>query len=527
MPQNKVLFSWLGSNDVKKTYKSDKLDGALAQAIELIRPNKIYLLNGLDHEKLYSDDNKFYLTKEELAEEQPEELGKKNAKESIDTYIQKLKQKMGDDKLVEKRISDFNPIDYRQITNNVIPFLKEFYKQTDKTYFLQTSGTPSTAVVWILLSQNEFPAELVQTSENKPPEIVKLPFRVTADFIPSEQDRHIIEIGSAEDIRIKVDQSQISMQEVYKRADRLALHNKVPVLILGESGTGKELCAKRIHDNSPRKDKRLVPINCGGLEPNLADSELFGHKKGAFTGAINDRDGAFKEANGGTLFLDEVGELKPDIQVKLLRVLQEGEIKSLGDDKTQKVNVRIIAATNRALMQEVAHGRFREDLFFRLAIGFIRIPPLHERFNDDVLQIAEEILDDTNMNFSNDKKIDHYTAKKFSESAKKLISQKHWRGNVRELQNTIQRACIWNYTAELTSEDIANAIIEIPNVQMTDNILGRDIGEGLNLDTIVEEVKKHYIQRARSMCKSQEEIASLFGITRPTVARIMKDHGIC
>lgn len=498
MSNNKVLFSWLGNGDVRHTQKSDKLAGALAQTINKISPEKIYLLNGQDYHKT-------------------------SWQESVENYLDKLRQKVGDENLIDKRIEDFNPIDYRQISHHVISFLDTYYQTTDETFFLQTSGTPSTAVVWILLSQTRFRAHLMQTSEENGAGIVDLPFNVFADFIPRKQDHVIAGIGTAEDFQTKIVHSDTNMKKVIDLANRVALHD-IPVLLLGESGTGKELFAEQIHQNSKRKGD-LVKINCGAIAPNLVESELFGHKKGAFTGANIDRKGAFWQANKGTLFLDEVGELTPEIQIKLLRVLQEGKISPLGSDDVQEINVRIIAATHRNLPQEVAKGRFREDLFYRLAVGVIKIPSLRARGND-VLLISEHILKETNEKFS--KQIDHYTVKEFNKSAKDIITQEQWRGNVRELQNTIQRACIWNDTAELTGEHIKDAIIGIPDAQLHDSIMDRSIVEGFELATVIKEVEKHFIQRAFEMTAgNKSKMVRLLGSDRGTIGKKIKKYEIC
>src|SRR5690554_7031296 len=166
----------------------------------------------------------------------------------------------------------------------------------------------------------------------------------------------------------------------------------VPVLVYGETGTGKELFARAIHNAGPRSDKPFVAVNCGAIPPELIDSTLFGHRKGAFTGATADRPGVFQQADGGTLFLDEFGELSADVQVRLLRVLQEGVFTPVGGVAEQRVDVRLIAATHRNLMVEVAEGRFREDLFYRVAVGVLHLPPLRQR-EGDLLLLSEALLD--------------------------------------------------------------------------------------------------------------------------------------
>ncbi|MGE5546160.1 MAG: sigma-54-dependent transcriptional regulator [Solirubrobacterales bacterium] len=220
------------------------------------------------------------------------------------------------------------------------------------------------------------------------------------------------------------------LAEVIELARRVAAYD-ISVLITGESGTGKELMARAIHYSSPRGDKPFVVENCGALPDQLLESELFGCKKGAFTGAWEDRIGLFEQANGGTIFLDEIGETSPAFQVKLLRVLQEGEIRPLGARMTRKVDVRVIAATNRNLEEEVRDKHFRRDLFYRLAAFPIHIPPLRER-PMDVPVLAERLLAETGRGFG--KPIAGFTAE-----AAALLRDYDWPGNVRELQNEIQR----------------------------------------------------------------------------------------
>jgi two-component system response regulator AtoC len=224
-----------------------------------------------------------------------------------------------------------------------------------------------------------------------------------------------------------------SMQEVFTLATKVAPHSTT-VLITGESGTGKELIAQGIHALSERRDGRFVAVNCGGLPDNLIESELFGYKKGAFTGADRDKQGLFLEANNGTLFLDEIGELPLPLQVKLLRVLQEGEIQPIGAARPQKINVRIIAATARDLTQEVNMGLFRQDLYYRLNVVHVHLPPLRERVGDIPL-LSEFFLKRYTRRLDS-------PVQAIAPSAMSLLLQYGWPGNVRELENIIERAVV-------------------------------------------------------------------------------------
>jgi len=224
-----------------------------------------------------------------------------------------------------------------------------------------------------------------------------------------------------------------AMKEVFERIDRVA-PTDTNVLILGESGTGKELVARALHEASPRKDAPIVTVNCGAIPNELIESELFGHDKGAFTGAVGARSGLIEAAHGGTLFLDEIAELPPTAQAGLLRALQNGEVRRLGSTTARKVDVRVLAATHQDLAHRVRQGAFREDLYFRLHVIEIALPPLRER-GEDVLALAEQLV--VRMCAQLNK-----PPLELSGAAKQAIQTYHWPGNVRELENAIERAAI-------------------------------------------------------------------------------------
>ncbi|MBW2604393.1 MAG: sigma-54-dependent Fis family transcriptional regulator [Deltaproteobacteria bacterium] len=223
------------------------------------------------------------------------------------------------------------------------------------------------------------------------------------------------------------------MEAVFKIAEKVAQYNTT-VLICGASGTGKELIAQGIHFAGKRAKNLLVPVNCGGIPENLLESELFGYKKGAFTGADSDRKGLFEEADQGTIFLDEIGELPLSLQVKLLRVLQENEIRPVGDSKTKKIDVRVIAATSKNLDDEVKNGTFREDLFFRLNVMPIQLPPLKDR-PEDIPILSQHFIDRFNISLKKN-------IKGITPAAMSILLKYHWPGNVRELGNVIERAAV-------------------------------------------------------------------------------------
>jgi two-component system response regulator HupR/HoxA len=225
----------------------------------------------------------------------------------------------------------------------------------------------------------------------------------------------------------------------------------ISVLIMGESGTGKELAARALHYNSLRWDKPFVVENCAALPDELLESELFGYKKGAFTGAAEDRTGLFERADGGTVFLDEIGEVSPAFQVKLLRVLQEGEVRPLGSGRTRKINVRVIAATNKDLEAEVRAGRFREDLYYRLAAMTMGMPPLRDR-SDDIPILANALLDKAMAHLG--KQVEG-----FSNEALACMQRYHWPGNVRELQNEIQHMLVMGQDSQLGADLLSPRVL--------------------------------------------------------------------
>ncbi|MBI5180661.1 MAG: sigma-54-dependent Fis family transcriptional regulator [Nitrospirae bacterium] len=258
------------------------------------------------------------------------------------------------------------------------------------------------------------------------------------------------------------------------------------ILIYGESGTGKELIARAIHFNSRKKDKPFVTINCGALPEGLLESELFGHMKGSFTGAVFNKEGLFEVANGGTIFLDEVGETSPAIQVKLLRVIQDKEFKRVGGTKEVKVDVRIITATNRDLSKAVAEGKFREDLYYRLNVIPITLPSLRER-TDDIPLLADHFLNKFN-------KALNKNVKGFSQTTMELFRNYEWRGNVRELENVIERAVALSNSEIVTPE-------YLPDILRDSNRSSSAIPvnipqEGLDLEGLIGDIERELLLKA-------------------------------
>lgn len=287
------------------------------------------------------------------------------------------------------------------------------------------------------------------------------------------------------------------MNEVCDKIRRIAPYD-VSVLLSGESGTGKELAARALHYNSLRWDKPFVVENCGALPDELLESELFGYKRGAFTGAIEDRVGLFERANGGSVFLDEIGEISPAFQVKLLRVLQEGEIRPLGCGRTRKVDVRIIAATNKELETEVHAGRFREDLYYRLATVTIPLPPLRDRIVD-IPTLANTLLQSAMKSLG--KKVQG-----FSDEALACMQAYHWPGNVRELQNEVRHMLVMGASDELGAELLTPRVLRAAppdEAPVLENLAGlggslKDRVEALEARILRETLIRHRWNKSRA-----------------------------
>lgn len=395
--------------------------------------------------------------------------------------------------------------------------------------FHLSPGTPAMAAVWVILSKTRFPAQLIESSRGHGVRTVSVPFDIAAEFIPDllrAPDRRLKELSAAlppeaPEFANIIHRSRV-MARVIVKARRVAPRN-VTVLIEGESGTGKELFARAIHRASPRRDGPFKVVNCGAIPSELVESELFGHKKGAFTGAHETRIGHFEAAHGGTLFLDEVGELPLSAQVKLLRTLQDGRIVRVGSTTPRSVDVRTVAATNRTLVEEVASGRFREDLFYRLAVAVLRLPPLRER-QGDVGLLLDRLLDQVNEEHAAQP---GYERKHISVNARNLLLSHSWPGNVRELLNTLHRVALWTPGTTIRSGDVKESLL--PSVaRQGSRILDKPLDDGLNLPSLLAEVARHYLARALDETGGNKtRAARLLGLpSYQTLTNWMRRYGV-
>jgi DNA-binding NtrC family response regulator len=498
----KILFCWIGETDLKASENKKYGNGPIARAVEKGNYKEVALLSGYPPAR---------------TEEFVEWL-----RQQTDTSIT----------LRQARLAD--PTNLEEVYPAAVELIKdkrkEYGKNTLLTFHL-SPGTPQMAAVWIILSAGKFPAELIKSSEKHGVSIAKLPFEISADFLPGilkQRDKELEKLAAglpseAKEFKNIIYRSTV-MQRVILKAQRVALRT-IPVLIEGESGTGKELLARAIHQAGPRRDGPFIPVNCGAISSELIESEFFGHIQGAFTGAKTGRIGYFESANKGTLFLDEIGELPPMAQVKLLRVVQEKEITKVGSSETKKIDVRIITATNRSLIYEVSEGKFREDLFYRLVVANIKIPPLRNR-EGDLNLLIDTLLGDVNRENENDRSYEH---KKISAGAKKLMAQHLWPGNVRELLNTLHRAAVWSDGPEITGKDMKEAILTIPVTKRSyENIMNKTIEDSFDLQKLIEEVTVHYLKLAMGQTNNNKtKAAKLLGLANyQTLANWLNKFGL-
>lgn len=495
-----VLLTWLGNTDLRAAEGTDSAEqGPILSAIKVQNFDAVHLLSDYPAPKAR-------------------------------TYAKWLEQRSGVAVTLHP-IKLTSPTSHEEIYRAAVQVIEAVRCSTpgaDLTFHL-SPGTPAMAAIWLLLAKTRCPARLIESSREQGVKEVHIPFELSAEFFPSVDK-------SADEALTRLMQGLppespaftaivhrcAAMKRTVAMAHRLAMR-EVPVLIQGESGTGKELFARAIHQASARSGQPFVAVNCGAIPQELVDAELFGHEKGAFTGATAARAGYFESADGGTLFLDEIGELPLASQVRLLRVLQEREVTRVGATKPKAVNVRIIAATNRVLPVEIQAGRFREDLFHRLAVGVLLLPPLREREGDLGLLI------DSMLTAINEEAASQpgYRYKKPDVAAKNILISHSWPGNVRELHNTLLRASIWATGDRITGEDVRAALaVTVPAKGET--VLGRPLEQGISLPDLIAEVARHYLERAMAQTHgNKSEAARLVGLgSYQTLTNWLQKYGV-
>jgi transcriptional regulator with GAF, ATPase, and Fis domain len=427
----------------------------------------------------------------------------------------------GEVHIIELPIDD--PTNYQEIFKGLRSHLPKIIEDVSPARFFiaVASGTPQMHACWVLLSASgEIPARILHS---RPPRFVTKEHPLVSEVDLSSREfptvRSRIEPIPIEEKEIDADSVRVKLgiagdHPTIRRSlemGALLAPSQAPILLLGETGTGKELFARYIHWLSGRPNDVFVPVNCAAIPDELVESLLFGHKKGAFTGALHDQAGKFDLADKGTLFLDELGELPLPAQAKLLRVLQDGLVEPIGQVKAHKVDVRIIGATNRDLRKLVRQGKFREDLFYRLNVGEIKLPPLRER-RFDIPKLALHILDRLNSSLRRPKRL----------SAKALTRlQSHtWPGNVRDLENVLERS-VW-----LCRQDVLDAddLLITEPVHNDDPLKALpDPHEGFSMDGFLGSARKQMMLRALEIAKgNRSQAARMLGITPQAVHKFLK-----
>jgi transcriptional regulator with PAS, ATPase and Fis domain len=491
----KILISWLGRTDLRAVAEGDIVGlGPIAQAIRAVPFDQVLLLNNFPEAEV-----KPYLR-----------------------WLQGIKKLP----VASRQVTLTSPTNFAEIyeaaTDAVQACCADYGSDINFTFHL-SPGTPAMAAVWILIAAGRYPAQLLESSREQGIKTVTIPFEIAAEYLPrlrENQDLHIQERCAAlppnlpafEEIIYQSD----TMKRVVERARRVAPRN-LPVLIEGESGTGKELLARAIHVGSLTPNGPFVAVNCGAIPENLMESEFFGHKKGAFTGAATERKGHFVEADGGTLFLDEIGELPLAMQARLLRALQQGEVTPVGASKPVPFKTRIIAATNRTLIDEVAAGRFREDLFYRLAVATLGLPPLRER-QGDVGLLIDKLLAQMNSELT--------TVLTLSPGARALLLAHSWPGNVRELLNTLHRVAAWCEEPTIPTDEMHEAILPARGAKTEPD--SAPLIDGFSLPDVLAGISKKFLGEAMKQAGGNKtKAAKLLGLPNyQTLDNWLKKYGV-
>jgi transcriptional regulator with PAS, ATPase and Fis domain len=495
-----ILLAWLGNADLRASESSDLGDlGPILSALKSFDFDAFHLLSDHSTQKT--------LTYAKWLQEQSS------------VYVSPHQVKLS------------SPTSFEEIFRAVVGVIDEIKRSSptrDLTFHL-SPGTPAMAAIWLLLAKTRYPATLIESSREQGVKEVRIPFELSAEFAPvanKQADealtRLMMGMPPESPAFTAIVHRCSAMKRTVAMAHRLAVRD-VPVLIQGESGTGKELFARAIHQASTRNGKPFVAVNCGAIPQEIVDAELFGHEKGAFTGATAARAGYFESADGGTLFLDEIGELPLASQVRLLRVLQEREVTRVGATRSKPIDIRVIAATNRVLPDEVREGRFREDLFHRLAVGVLLLPPLRQR-EGDLNILIDSMLTSINAEATSQP---GYRHKELDVSARNLMVQHSWPGNVRELHNTLLRASIWAVGDRITAQDVAESLA-VTVAPKADTILGRTIDQAISLPEIIGEVARHYLERAMAKAHGNKSEASrLLGLgSYQTLSNWLQKYGV-
>ena len=466
MTDRRTLFTWIGLRDLDAA--RDGGNGPIAHAVSRERFHAVHLLS--DHAPDVTEAYATWLAARTSA--------------TLVRHLVTLPR---------------GPSHLEDVYHAAVSVLTQASDQNGRPTFYLSPGTPVMASVWLLLASTRFPARLVESSDGRSLNEVHVPFEISAVHVGALLDAEARTLGwmrAALPAGISAptgfQYAGPQMERLVAAAQHVALTH-VPLLIEGETGTGKELLARAVHEWSRRRAGPFVAVNCGAIPRDLVESQLFGHTRGAFTGATRDEPGAFRAASGGTLLLDELGELPLDAQVKLLRATQDLEIVPVGSQRAVRVDVRLVAATHRPLLRDVAEGRFRADLYYRLAVARIRLPALRER--EDLGLLIDGELDRVNAEFAAvvAEVGGVFTPKNLTLGAKNLMLSQAWPGNHRELHATLVRAALWAPTGAIDELAVRDAL-DPSDAHI--GILGRPLGDGFDLQTVLGDVARHYLDRA-------------------------------
>lgn len=496
-----ILISWIGGNDLQARPENPDYHKGLGPVLATLKDRK------------FSRAHLIY----------------NYSKKEVAPYLEWLKTQVTTE-IHAEYVKLASPTDFSDIYQASNATLKQCWQTIagNKISILLSPGTPAMQAVWILLGKTRYPVKFIQSSIQQGVQDVELPFDIAAEFLPELATRNASQLtelmaNTAPDTAqfdSIISQNPV-VQRLKERAAILATRD-VPVLIQGETGTGKELFARAIHNSSARSKQSFIALNCGAIPKELIDSALFGHVKGAFTGASNNHTGVFEQADGGTLFLDEFGELPLDAQVRLLRVLQDGTFSRVGDSKERKVDVRIISATHKDLTQAIADHQFREDLYYRVAIGVLPLPALRER-EGDIRLLADTLLDRINEEASTQPGFQH---KKLSPGARKIILNHYWPGNVRELHAALLRASIWSIGDKISETDMQESMLKAPRKKS--DVMEQPLGNGFNIQEVIDEIEHHYVEKAWLQSgKRKKQATELLGYNSyQNLDKRLKKYGI-
>ncbi|MBF0227694.1 MAG: sigma 54-interacting transcriptional regulator [Desulfobacterales bacterium] len=541
-----ILLTWLGTTDYRTACglnKEKNIRGPILQALSEREFSHVYILGYTKKEENLKED---IINKIEILKNQ--NIGKKikedcsnetqNTKEGNIFFADWLKDELKKiDKTIKVDISNIGNIesvdDSKGIYDAVKELLKRVYEEHGKSNcnitFHLSPGTQAMGFVWAFtaLSTNDNIKLIAISNKDVGVKDVEPPFKLSVEYVSKRSKKEeeeyarliqgLPDISSFNDIKHQCRE----MKECVNEARWYALQTE-PVLIFGETGTGKELFARAIHNASDRKNKKFIAVNCGAIPDNLIEAELFGYEKGAFTGATSMKKGKFEEANDGTIFLDEIGELRKDIQVKLLRPLNDGIITRIGSNKEIRLNVRIVSATNRDLNLDVSEGNFREDLFYRIAGGVIKLPPIKER-KGDIGILIDNVLETINNKYKKNK--DWEKKELTSEARNFIINEYDWPGNYRELQSVITRACRYSSQKYIELNDIKKKIVETSVYKDKFNsILDKPLDDSFDIEQIIEKVEEFYVKKALIKTNNMPtKAANLLKMNRPKFNKIKKN----